>query len=92
MNHKYVLRFDEICLKKGNREFFEARLYQNLKDTISEYGKVRLFPKRNRVLIHSDLAIEEMSKILKRIAGICDFSPVDVVNTDLVQSSKRYCS
>ena len=83
MNHKYVLRFDEICLKKGNREFFEARLYQNLKDTISEYGKVRLFPKRNRVLIHSDLAIEQMSKILKRIAGICDFSPVDVVNTDL---------
>lgn len=83
MKHKYVLRFDEICLKKGNREFFESRLYQNLKETISEYGKVRLFPKRNRVLIHSDLALEQMAPILRRISGICDFSPVDVVVTDL---------
>ncbi len=83
MDHKYVLRFDEICLKKGNREFFEAHLYQNLKETISEYGKIRLFPKRNRVLIHSELCLEKITPILQRIPGICDFSPVHVVKTAL---------
>ncbi len=83
MIYKYVLRFDGIFLKKGNRKFFETHLYQNLRDTISEYGKIRLFPKRNRVLIETNLDLCEIKPILERIAGIFDFSPIKVVNTNL---------
>ena len=85
--HKYLIRFDEICLKGGNRRFFEEILVKNIKASANTLGKNRIEFLRDRIYLEFDLSIEidQIESLLKKIAGICDFSKVTTCDTDLDQ-------
>ncbi|PCJ16773.1 MAG: tRNA 4-thiouridine(8) synthase ThiI [Candidatus Cloacimonadota bacterium] len=83
--HKYLIRFDEICLKGGNRRYFEDILVKNIKAAANSIGKNRIEFLRDRIYLEFDLSIETttIESLLKKIAGICDFSKITTCETDL---------
>jgi thiamine biosynthesis protein ThiI len=77
----YVIHFDEICLKLGNRSFFEDVLASNIKAMFKKMGGGRMKAFRDRILVDfpADFDVAEIESRLGRISGICDFSPIQLV-------------
>ncbi|MCO4781635.1 MAG: tRNA 4-thiouridine(8) synthase ThiI [Candidatus Cloacimonetes bacterium] len=83
--HKYLIRFDEICLKGGNRRYFEDILVKNIKASANTLGKNRIEFLRDRIYVEFDLSIscKDIEALLMKIAGICDFSKITTCESDL---------
>lgn len=67
----YLLRYAEVGLKAGNREFFERRLAQNVLSRVE--GHLRR--PRGRLVLSSPLPREEVLDRLSRVFGLSSFSP-----------------
>jgi tRNA uracil 4-sulfurtransferase len=82
---QFILHFDEICLKGGNRPYFEAILRSNIKEAMNHLGDNRVHFLRGRVMVDflGDESLENLLKQFSRIPGICDFSPVTYSETKM---------
>jgi len=82
---KFILHYDEICLKGGNRPYFEAILRSNIKEAMNTLGDNRVHFLRGRVLVDflGEASCETVLNQMSKIAGICDFSPVNQSETEL---------
>ena len=75
---RYILHFDEICLKGANRSFFEKALLSHVKESLNRLGKnrVRMLRSRLNVEILEDVPSSKVDEALAKIPGLCDFSQV----------------
>ena len=71
--YHYLIRYDEIGLKGGNRGLFEKILVKNIKDKINKNSPTNCEMQRNRgrVYLMSDI---EASQYLRETPGIHSFS------------------
>ncbi|MEK6706825.1 MAG: tRNA uracil 4-sulfurtransferase ThiI [Bdellovibrionota bacterium] len=94
----FVLRYHEIALKGGNRNWFEERLALNVKkmvqrvlgrdasvNTAREYGRVLLTVMCPDYSTTHEQAVYEA---VSRTFGIASFSPITIVPTDLTELTR----
>ena len=84
MNYKYIMiRYGEIGTKGKNKKQFISCLYNNIKNALKQFNKVRVYNKYDRLYVEMNgVAFEEIAKYLDMIAGISTYSPVFFVQTD----------
>ncbi len=84
-NRSYLIHYDEIGLKGGNRAFFEEQLLRNIQTSLRGLGvsSVRRLFGRLRLDQRADGNAEELEKRLARVYGIAHFDPVRVMGWDL---------
>ncbi len=76
MFRNILVRYDEIAIKKGNREWFENILLANIRNSIAEMGSASKFRGRMLVELKSESDLEDAVKRLSFVPGISSFSPV----------------
>lgn len=70
----YLIRLGELCLKGGNRAYFEKRLRNNIKRNLSSY-KVKITTQKGRMFMEVSGATEEIvDAVLSKTFGIAGFS------------------
>jgi thiamine biosynthesis protein ThiI len=69
MERCIVVHYNELGLKKGNRDYFENRLCQNISRTLSDCGIAAVRRISGRLLIHLT-AETDLTEIRKRLAGV----------------------
>jgi len=94
---RFILHFDEICLKGANRSFFENALLSHVKESLNRLGKnrVRMLRSRLSVEILDDVDSAKVRNSLSKIPGICDFSEVLTADSNfesIAQTSLSLCS
>jgi thiamine biosynthesis protein ThiI len=79
-----LLRYGEIHLKGLNRPFFEGRLVDNIKATLSGIGPVTVIKGRGRFFVEcpAEHAEEAMDR-LSRVFGLISLSPSSVCERDM---------
>lgn len=90
-----IIHYNEIALKKGNRDYFEKKLINNIKDRVEKEfpGKlkgVKRFPGRFLVDLENGLKKERVGSIFQNIFGVANFSFVVSVKQD-VENFKKEC-
>lgn len=76
MERFLVVHYHELGLKKGNRDFFEKRLCQNLRATLSDCGcgEVRRISGRLLVTLKADSNVSEVVRRMANVPGVSHFS------------------
>jgi tRNA uracil 4-sulfurtransferase len=71
-----VVHYHELGLKKGNRDFFEVRLCQNLRRTLLDCGcgEVRRISGRILVTLKADSNLAEVRRRMQNVPGVAHFS------------------
>ena len=86
MSEKVILiRYEEIFLKRSNRNVFENRLIKNIKQRLDNLGNVRVTRSQSRIYVESpdeDFDLVEAVDRLKKVFGIASVSIVYRVPTD----------
>ncbi len=81
-----LVRYAELALKGGNRNYFEKRLVRNLKDCLKKnkvsFEKIERLP--GRILIHTDNSCKQ----LKNVFGVHSYSNCVVAKLDIVEIKK----
>ena len=90
-----IIHYNEIALKKGNRDYFEKKLIKNIKDRFNKdfpkkFEKINRFPGRFVVRLKDGLRKEGVEGVLKNIFGIANFSFAKEVEQS-VESFKKEC-
>jgi len=77
-NFQYILvRYGEIGLKGKNRPAFEKRLISNIKRSLGDLGRTKIFKLRGRLMLETgEAGAAEVMDRLSRVFGIVSFSPV----------------
>lgn len=72
----YIIRYNEIGLKGGNRSFFENALIKHIQKKLKHINRISLFKTRGRIFIEGDLIEnrEVIHKALSQVPGIHSFS------------------
>ena len=71
----YILRYDEIGLKGGNRKIFEQKLASHVRSSLKGLGTPIVERRRGRIMILGELErLEEIERRLRKIAGLHSFS------------------
>ena len=78
--HRIVLRYGEIALKGGNRQFFESRLLKNIKKELKLLPDAKVTKEHGRLYVqctkeHYDTVMD----VLSRAYGLVSYSPARVV-------------
>jgi thiamine biosynthesis protein ThiI len=76
MDRFLVVHYHELGLKKGNRDFFEKRLCQNLRMTLSDCGcgGVRRISGRLLVTLRPEANLPEVLRRMRNVPGVSHFS------------------
>src|SRR4030095_16988476 len=76
MEHYLVVHYHELGLKKGNRDFFENRLCQNLRTTLADCGcgPIRRISGRILVTLESESDMPEVMRRVRNVPGVSHFS------------------
>jgi thiamine biosynthesis protein ThiI len=76
MERFLIVHYHELGLKKGNRDYFENRLCQNLRATLADCGcgEVRRISGRILVTLRSDSNMPEVLRRMARVPGVSHFS------------------
>jgi len=86
MAEKLILvRYEEIFLKRSNRNVFENRLIKNIKQRLDNMGDIRVTCSQSRIYVESgdeDFDLAEAVERLKKVFGIASMSIVSRVPTD----------
>ena len=86
MTEKLILvRYEEIFLKRSNRNVFENRLIRNIKQRLDNLGDARVTCSQSRIYVESsdeDFDLVEAVDRLKKVFGIASVSVVSRVPTD----------
>jgi len=89
-----IIHYNEIALKKRNRDYFEKKLIRNIKERVEKEFPEKLkeisrFPGRFIVELDEDLDKEHVENVFKNIFGIHDFCFVIEVAQDLESFKKE---
>src|SRR5690554_706910 len=85
MEELILVRYGEIALKGGNRDFFIKQLVKNIRKAL-EGIEHRIKKDRGRILVELDKGsddLEESLKRLKKVFGIVSLSRVVKVDKDM---------
>jgi len=83
-----LIRYGEIALKGGNRDFFENRLRKNISRTL-DIGSSRIIKHRSQLLIRtSQDEIRGFCEKLQKVFGIAWFAPGYLVENDLDKTAE----
>lgn len=85
LNKVILVRYEEIFLKKSNRNVFENRLIKNIRQRLESLGNIRVTCSQSRIYIESpdeDFDLMEAIERLKKVFGIASVSIVHKVPTD----------
>ena len=86
MSEKVILvRYEEIFLKRSNRNMFENRLIRNIRQRLDNLGDVRVTCSQSRIYVEcrdEDFDLTEAVERLKKVFGIASVSIVSRVPTD----------
>jgi thiamine biosynthesis protein ThiI len=76
MDHFIVVHYNELGLKKGNRDYFENRLCNNISRTLADcgIGAVRRISGRLLVYLTADVDLVEIKRRLAFVFGIAYFA------------------
>jgi tRNA uracil 4-sulfurtransferase len=72
----FVIHYNELGLKKGNRDFFENRLCSNINAVLEDCGVARVQRTSGRLLLplKADADTSEIKLRLRRVFGIANFA------------------
>ncbi|HEY8490738.1 MAG TPA: tRNA uracil 4-sulfurtransferase ThiI [Dehalococcoidia bacterium] len=89
---RVIVRFGEIALKKGNRDWFMGRLRRNVERALGglPVSNVTIRPNRCFVDVHDVAAWEEIRARLSRVFGVTGFSLALEVPRDLEAMKAAY--
>lgn len=85
MEKVILVRYEEIFLKRSNRNVFENRLIKNIKQRLENLGNIRVTCSQSRIYIEipdEDFDLVEAVERLKKVFGIASLSIVHKVPTD----------
>jgi thiamine biosynthesis protein ThiI len=76
MQRFLVVHYHELGLKKGNRDYFENRLCQNLRATLADCGcgPIRRISGRILVTLEPDSDMPEVFRRMRNVPGVSHFS------------------
>jgi len=80
-----LVRYEEIFLKRSNRNVFENRLIKNIRQRLENMGEVHVTCSQSRIYVESpddDFDLAEAVERLKKVFGIASMSIVHRVPTD----------
>ncbi len=90
MEKVILIRFGEIFLKGKNRGFFEKRLIENIKESLSKFElSVEKIPGRYVVSNYDEDDEFEIIDRLEKVAGIFSFSPAVCFESDFDTIAKQ---
>src|SRR6187399_2661677 len=91
MDRYIVVHYNELGLKKGNRDFFENRLCKNISKTIADCGgpEVRRISGRLLIPLKKDADVPEVKRRLAQVFGIAYFAEAWLVGQDIEQLESR---
>ncbi|MDD5341254.1 MAG: tRNA 4-thiouridine(8) synthase ThiI [Patescibacteria group bacterium] len=72
MQRYIVIHYGEIALKLGNRKFFEAKLIENIRRALKDFGKIWLRHQHGRIIIltEENFDLEKIKHQLEKVFGI----------------------
>ena len=78
MERFLVVHYNELGLKKGNRDYFENRLCQHIRAVLADCGggEVRRISGRILVALKADAGRDEIRKRMKKVFGVAYFAHV----------------
>lgn len=84
MEYKYIMiRYGEIGTKGRNKKQFISCLYNNIKNSLKEIKKVKVYNKYDRLYVElNGIQPEVIFHYLDMIAGIASYSPVYFVESE----------
>lgn len=85
MEKVILVRYEEIFLKRSNRNVFENRLIRNIRQRLESLGNIRVTCSQSRIYIEipdEDFDLVEAVERLKKVFGIASLSIVHKVPTD----------
>ncbi|PCI24041.1 MAG: tRNA 4-thiouridine(8) synthase ThiI [SAR324 cluster bacterium] len=69
-----VVRYAEIALKGGNRDWFEKMLINNIRKHLKKIGWTRVTKIHGRIMVEVEGEQDRISEIMRNIPGIANFS------------------
>jgi len=80
-----LIRYHEIALKKGNRQYFTELLKRNLLAAVKDLGtkEIRSLPARLLLTFKTDVAEAALIERLSGVFGVANFSLVERVERDI---------
>jgi len=84
VNRLYVIRYGEIALKGGNRNYFEQKLVSNIKAMLGDIDEFTIKKEHGRIFLYFNEYDEEyVEEQIKKVFGIVSFSPARVVGVTM---------
>lgn len=92
---KIIIHYNEVALKKGNRDYFEKKLIRNIKERLKnefpdEFKGIKRFPGRFLGEMKDETDEKKIGSVLKSIFGIANLSFVREVDQN-IESFKKGC-
>ena len=80
-----LIRYHEIALKKGNRQYFTELLKRNLLAAVKDLGtkEIRSLPARLLLSFKTDVAEAALVERLSSVFGVANFSLVERTERDI---------
>jgi len=80
-----LIRYHEIALKKGNRQYFTELLKRNIVQAVKDLGakEIRSLPARLLLTFKTDVAEAALIERLSGVFGVANFSLVERVERDI---------
>lgn len=96
MYKAFLIKYGEISLKGKNRYLFENALVDRIRTVLKPLGEFRTSKEQGRLFIEcpDEYDYEEVVSALKKVFGICSFSPVAVLEgndwEDILEATKNF--
>ena len=84
MENVIIVRYGEIALKGLNKRFFEDKLVDQIRNALSDLGKIRIYKAHSRIYIDvADHNIRDITDRVKKVFGVVSLSVAKNFETDL---------
>ncbi|MFA5358924.1 MAG: tRNA uracil 4-sulfurtransferase ThiI [Patescibacteria group bacterium] len=85
MRQAFIIHYNEIALKGGNRDYFEKKLITNIKRSLTEVGDVKIKKLYGRILVlfGGEINGEVIARKLSQIFGIANYGSVFISDVSL---------
>lgn len=84
MENVIIVRYGEIMLKGQNKRFFENKLVKNIRHSLSDLGKFKIYKEHSRIYIDiEDYNVDEITDRVKKVFGVVFISVAKRFEVDL---------
>ncbi len=84
MENVIIVRYGEIALKGLNKRFFEDKLVDQIRNALSDLGKIRIYKAHSRIYIDvADHNIRDITDRVKKVFGVVSLSVAKKFETDM---------